>query len=109
MVLSRHQNAGHIHNVLVAIKSFENVAKFKYLGQTVMNKNCIHEEPKSRLHLRNACLNLVQNLLFSHLLSEKLKIEIYQTIILLVSCMGVKLGLSHYRKSTDWRGLRTEC
>jgi hypothetical protein len=43
--MSRHQTAGKKdRNMKVANKSFENVAKFKYLGTTVTNKNCCHEE-----------------------------------------------------------------
>jgi len=38
MIVSRHQNAGHHHSLLTANKSFENVAKFKYLGTTVANQ-----------------------------------------------------------------------
>jgi hypothetical protein len=35
MLLSRHQNAGQNHKIKIANRSFENVAKFKYLGMTV--------------------------------------------------------------------------
>jgi len=41
MVLSRHQNGGQNHNLVLANKSCENMAKFKYLETTVTNKNCI--------------------------------------------------------------------
>jgi hypothetical protein len=56
--------------------------EFKYLGTTLTNKNSIHEGIKSRLKLGNACYYSVQNLLSSSLLSKKLKIKIYRTIIL---------------------------
>jgi hypothetical protein len=32
MLLSRHQNAGQSHDIKIANKCFENVAKFRYLG-----------------------------------------------------------------------------
>jgi len=65
---------------------------FKYLGTTVTNQNSIAEEIKNRLRSGNASYHSVQNLLSSRLISKNFKIEMYITIILLLFCMGVKLG-----------------
>jgi hypothetical protein len=51
MVVSYHQNVQQNHTLLITNKSSENVAEFNYLGTTVANQNCIHEEIQSRLHL----------------------------------------------------------
>jgi sorting nexin-29 len=88
MVMSRNQNAGHNHNVIIDNKSFERVEEFKYLGATLTNRNSIHEEIKSRLKSRNTCYHSVQNLLSSRLLSKSTKIRVYRTIILPVVLYG---------------------
>ena len=92
MIMSRDQNAGLSYSMKTDNSSIESVEEFKYLGTTLRNKNFIQEEIKSRLKLGNACYYLVQNLLSSGLLSKKLKIKMYRTIILSLFYMGVKLG-----------------
>jgi hypothetical protein len=49
MFIFHHQTTGQNHYIKVANKSFENVEKLKYLGLTLINQNCVHEEIKSRL------------------------------------------------------------
>jgi hypothetical protein len=47
MIMSRHQNSGENQNTRIANESFENVAKFKYLGTALTNQNDIRDEIKS--------------------------------------------------------------
>jgi hypothetical protein len=64
------------------------------LGRAVTNQNFIQQEIKGRLKLGNACYHVVQNLLFSSLLSENLKIKIYRTIMLPVVLIGCDWSLT---------------
>jgi hypothetical protein len=54
-MMSCHPNSGKNQNIRIANESFEKVAKFKYFGTTLTNKNDIHDEIKSRLNSGNAC------------------------------------------------------
>jgi hypothetical protein len=107
--MSRHKTTGQNHYLKVANKLFKNVVKFRYLRMTLTNQNCIHEEIEWRLNFGNSCYHAVPKLLSSYLVSKSIKIKIYKTIILfyLLSFMGVRPGLSHQRKNTDWVCLRT--
>jgi len=73
--MSFHQNAGHHHDLLIGNKSFENVAKLKFLGTIIASHNFIHKEIKSKLNSGNACCHSVQNFLSSCLISDTLKIK----------------------------------
>jgi hypothetical protein len=42
--MSCHPNSGEKQNLKIVNESFENVAKFKYLGRTPTNQNDIHDE-----------------------------------------------------------------
>jgi hypothetical protein len=64
--------------ITITNRPFENVAKFKYLGMTLRNKNLIYEEIRSRLDLGNACYHSVWNFSSSRL-SKNIKIKIYKT------------------------------
>jgi hypothetical protein len=77
----------------VGSANFFRLRSSPYLGTTLTNRNFIQEEIKSRLKSRNACYHSVQDLVSYSLLSKDTKIKIYRTVILLLFCMGVKLGL----------------
>jgi hypothetical protein len=96
MFMSRHQTAGQSNYIRVANKSFEKVAKFKYLGPTFTDQNCIYEEIRSRLNSGNACYHAVQNLSSSRLLSKNVKLKIFKTMIspvVLYGCETLSLTL----------------
>jgi hypothetical protein len=88
MIMSRHRNSEQNQNTRTANASFENVATFKYLGTTLKSHNDIHDEIKSILNSGIVCYYSVQNLLSSCLISKKLKIKIYKTVILPIGLYG---------------------
>jgi hypothetical protein len=74
--VSQCQKAGQKQSIKIGNRSFESVANFKYLGTTLIDKNCIHEEIKSRLNSGNAYYHSVQSILSSCLLSRNVNVKI---------------------------------
>jgi hypothetical protein len=59
--MSHYQKIGQKHCIKIVNSSFEEAAKFRYLGTTITDQNCMHEETKSRLNSGNACYYSVQS------------------------------------------------
>jgi hypothetical protein len=64
MLMPRNQKVGNKHSIKVANGSFEDVAKFRYLGTTLRDHNYMYEEIKSRLNSGSACCHSVQTVAF---------------------------------------------
>jgi hypothetical protein len=54
MLISRYNKAGQKHSINIVNRSFEGEAKFKYLGTTLTDQNCMNKEIKIRLNSGNA-------------------------------------------------------
>jgi hypothetical protein len=96
ILLARLQNAGQNYNTERVNRSFENVEKLRYLGETGTNKNLINVEIMGRLICGNACYDSVQNLLPLRLLFKNVKIKTHKSVnfhIVLYGCETLTLTL----------------
>ena len=108
MITSCQQNKVQNQNIVLGNLSFENVGKFKYLGVTVTNTNNIREEIKCRINIGNACYYSFEKMLSFHLLSKKLKVNTYKTIILPVVLYGCETWSLTLRDKHRLRVLENE-
>jgi hypothetical protein len=111
MLMSRSQKRGQKYSIKLATRSFENVAKFKYLGKTLTDQNCMLEEINSRLNSGNACYSSVQGLPSSRMLPGNLKVKTCKSTIqpvLLYGCETWSLTLreKHRMRMFENRVLR---
>jgi hypothetical protein len=90
VLMSHYHKIEQKHSIKTGNRCFEYVAKFKYLGTTLTDQKCMHEEIKSRLNSGNACYHSVQGPLSSRLLSGYAKVKIHNTIILPVVLYGLE-------------------
>jgi hypothetical protein len=107
MAVCHHQNIGHDQSLQIDNKSFESVAKFKYLETIVTNQNCIHKEIEEQIKFGNAHYHTVQSLLSSHFLSKNMKIKIYKTMILPFILYGCAMQCLTLREEHRLRGFMT--
>jgi hypothetical protein len=59
--MSGYQKEGQKHSIKIANGRLEDVAKFKHLGSTLTDQNCMHEEIESRINSGNACYHSVSS------------------------------------------------
>jgi hypothetical protein len=110
--MSRSQKIGQKRSIKIANRSFEDVAKFQYLGTALTDQNCMQEEIiNSRLNSGNACYRSVHSLLSSCLLSGNVKVKICKTInlpVVLYGCETLSLTLreAHRLRVFENRELR---
>ena len=106
MITSCQQNIVQNQNIVIENLSFEKVEKFKYLGVTVTNTNDIRKDIKCRINVGNACYYSLEEILSFHLLSKKLKVNTYKTIIYFrLYCMVVEI-VSHVERRAEVKGVR---
>jgi hypothetical protein len=103
MLMPRSQKIGQKCSIKIVNRSFEDVIKFKYMGTTLTDQNCMHEEIKSGRNFRNACYHLVQCLLSPHLSSRNIKVKIYKNMILTVFLYWCETWSLTFRKEQRLR------
>jgi hypothetical protein len=88
ILMSCSRTIGQKYSIKIASRCLADLGKFKYLGTTLTDQNCVHKEIKSSLNSGNACCRSVQSLLSSRLLSRNVKVKMYRTIIVPVVLYG---------------------
>ena len=86
METGSHRDMNANEHIRIGSNSCEKLRSFEYLRSLVTNRSSIQDEIQCRLKSVNSCYYYsVQTLLHSRLLSKKLKIKIYKTIIIFLN------------------------
>jgi hypothetical protein len=109
-IWSWDQKAGQNNNTKTGNKAFEREEQFKHLETTLIIKNSIHEEIKSRLELKNTCYHSMQKYFVFQFTIQKCKDwDVQNYDFACHFCMAVKLGHSRQRRNVGWGFSRTGC
>jgi hypothetical protein len=88
--LSVYQKRNTFNQLQIGEYKFEKTEIFKYLGSLVTADNNISAEIQARLMARNRCYYALKNVLKSKNISQKVKLNVYRTIIRPVVTYGSK-------------------
>jgi hypothetical protein len=97
MLVSRCQKAGQRHRIKEENRSFQDVAKLKYLGTTLTDQNCMNEEIKSRLNSGMLATIRSRVFCFPACCPGMLRLKFTKSYFFRLFCIGMKLGLSHIK------------
>ena len=82
MITSRHSNVIQNKNIVITDLSFEKCGKVQISRSNSNRYKYMREEIKLRINMGNACYYSLEKILSPRLLSKKLKVKTFKTIIL---------------------------
>ena len=90
MIISAAQKGQQTHNLNVGDKVFDTVPSFKYLGNVIHNEGRISKCVKDRIQVGNRSYAANYYMLKSKIMRTAVKMQIYRTLIRLVTTNGAE-------------------